>query len=722
MIIGFLGVANVYFFLTGLFRMASPPEDASVEAVGEKRYNRVIYLLLDALRMDSSIRTSKRGHIYNKMDYLYSIKNKFHALSVSGVPTETGARVLGMATGMPGNFLTSALTLQGSSVRVDNMVRQLARNGSIAFFGDHEWIDFFPELRDHPHHTMDPYGKCEPRKKEDFTIERLLEGVNRYDAIVAHLINLDSYGHVYGTEHQMMEKELRIYDNLIREIYEKMSKDTLLVICSDHGVDNDGAHGGLSTLEMSSVGIFASKDCRFVDVAAIGPETAALRRNHVSRFYQENPDEIMGEEPYVLIHQDDILPTMCYLMGLPIPKTSSGNFIHEIVRDEAAYKTFARQKSEVLGIPFDGSLGSLEHYVALNYELSKKMFSRFAGRSSARLAVSAVISAAMAALIAAKLFRIRSSRISYLALSIVMIMMAHSVFSIMHEDLFWSLLFLASNQSLQNALGVLLLLQMARPPSGSNPLYATVAGRLKLSPIFNGNLVFVLEICLFAFINSMEHLEWDFLFPLRSILRMMDSHPQILISLLKYFFHQEMSSPALRVTLLASVPSLDTLLSLMFRPMESIYLIYISRNLEARNNLHTYFSMTNMAVFSSGLQKLLQSINYDVFFTFSDSFFPLAAAAMSLCYLVYPRIRAVSRFRMGQTKNSLLSAEEVSAFMGFNLLLVMWSGYAICDSLSFYRFLANRTFFECLYYLSDILLMALRGIAKTFRQRSKAGV
>ncbi|ADM11789.1 uncharacterized protein Eint_070250 [Encephalitozoon intestinalis ATCC 50506] len=726
MILGLLGIINIYLFLTGLFRTVNLPADSSMESPGSKEYSKIVYLLIDGLRFDSSVNTSKEGHIFNKMKHLRSIKSKFHALSVSGIPTETGSRVIGLVTGTPSNFLTSVGNLQGCSIHWDNMVRQLLQDGrSCAFFGDCQWIKYFPELKNGPCHTVDPYGRYELRKQENEIIERILQSINNYDVIIAHLINLDSYGHIHETiYHKDMEHQLMIYDNLINDIYEKMSEDTLFVICSDHGVDDNGAHGGVSTLEMSSVGIFISKDGRFTNLSPVNEEIEELRKKHILRMYDDNPLEIQAKEPYPTIHQDDILPTLCYLMGVPIPKMSCGNFIHELVHDVNAYQTYYKQKCSVLGIEPREVPKETNEYAKLNYKLSEEISRKFAGRNYFRLIISAILSVVIALAVIFKLFSSKFYKFNDILLLFVFIMTAHSVLSIVHEDLFWAVTFFISNPSAKNLLGVVILLQMVRPPSNADPFYVLVMERLKLSPIFNGNLLFILELCLFGILNSTAHFELAPRFFSSSIFEIFNSHPHIFISLLRYLFGSGLDSASWRLSLFLSSPSIDTLIALVFRPMESIYLIYIIRNLDIENSVTAYFSLTNMAFFSSGLQKLFQSINYSVFFTFSGNFLTLPVALIAILYFVCPRLRAIQLFmshrdKTGSSKGKKRhlrdfqsSVKEIFMFHSLNLLLVMWSGYTICESLSFYKFLGIRAFFEYIYYFIDIALFSVLGIIK----------
>ncbi|KAM0671486.1 hypothetical protein CWI42_080210 [Ordospora colligata] len=720
---GLAGILNIYMFLTGVFKASEPPSQISTEAVSNSKYTKVIYLLLDGLRFDSTVEVNKEGCIFNKMQHLNSIKTKYHALSVSGMPTETSARVIGLTTGAPSNFLTSIIAIQGTTISKDNMVDQLLRDGkSCVFFGDCQWTKYFPVLKSWPHFTIDPYGRHELRAQENMLIEKIVESVNSYDVMIAHLINLDSYGHIYETiHHERMQNEIEIYDKLIYDIYQKMSSDTLLVVCSDHGVDDNGAHGGVSTLEMASVAIFISKDDRFTNTLPLEGVAKDARKRCISKTYDDEQNVIKSTDSYPIIHQDDILPTMCYLMGIPIPSLSGGNFVHELVSETEAYRKYAQQKYDLLGIPFKVDTSDRDELLHLNYMLSESVLKKLAGRNYTRLGLSVALSIGIAI---AMLFKLSKSKFGKLqiALAFVLVMTAHSVFSIIHEDYLWAVLFLISNPSIKNLLGTMMFLQIARPGSSMNAFYVLVVERVKLCPFFNGNWLFIVELLLFAMINNKKHLEVSLEYIYNSVTMVFNKHPQIIISFMKYFLHGSLENAEWRLCLLIQYPCIDSLLALILRPMESVYLIYILRNLDICNNPETYFSLTNMAFFSSGLCKLLQSINYSVFFTFSDRFVTIPAVIIAFYYFMYPRLRAIlliknnERLKKANENHNNTTFEDlvnvVISFSSINILLVMWSGYAISDSLSFYKFLGVRAFFEYLYYLCDITLFFIFRIIK----------
>jgi GPI ethanolamine phosphate transferase 3 subunit O len=712
-----LGLLNISLFLGGLFNTEPQAMEVALETHGMPRYSKVVYLLLDALRIDSIVKTSKEGHIYNKMRFLYSARHKYTALSVSGIPTTTNPRVLGLATGAPSNYLSGAMAYFCTGIKGDSLIKQLLREKTLAFFGDKTWVSLFPELKAVSQYLLDPYGKHELDAKEDAAIRGIVESIGKYDAVIAHLINLDTYGHIYGTKHIKMEEQLQKYDRLVQSIYEKMDEDTLLVITSDHGVTDEGAHGGLSAQEMSSVCMFIAKNGRLREVG-ISEEIKKARRKYISQTFQEEYGWIKAEEEINVIHQDDILPTLCYLLGIPIPRMSCGNFIHELSQDTAAASALAKQKSEVLGIPFEAYKGiyredtlfgnskeeepePYNYYVKLNYELSNKMVEKFAGRNFTKIGCSAVLSLIIGIMSIIGLFRLASLR--NMLLLLVLVMAAHSVYATIYEDYCWGLLFLALNPSLLNLVGTLLFLHIYKSPIESGCKYSALLGTIALPPHFNGNLLYIAELMLFSALDNMNTLTYSPLFTVRSAIKTLNDHPRLVLPIARYFFPSLFEDSSLRLSLFVGSMSPDTLIGLMFRPMEAVYILYISRRLKISSDTPTLLSLLNMSFLYSGLKTMLSSINYSAIFVLCDFYHPASALVLGLFYLAYPRVLAMRRFRMG--RKGLIDARDVLVFENIGMLVSIWASYFAFGTAAFYNCLGDKIFFQCFYYLCNWAIM-----------------
>ncbi|KAI7754134.1 hypothetical protein M8C21_014878, partial [Ambrosia artemisiifolia] len=124
---------------------------------------------------------------------------------------------------------------------------------------------------------------------------------------ILHYLGLDHVGHLGGRSSVMMGPKLQEMDEIIKMIHlstiqsqESDHKRTLLVIVSDHGMQENGNHGGSSYEETDSLALF------------IGPGIS-----HVSATYDT-------------INQVDITPTLALLFGIPIPKNNAGRLIADL--------------------------------------------------------------------------------------------------------------------------------------------------------------------------------------------------------------------------------------------------------------------------------------------------------------------------------------------------------------------------------------------------------
>ena len=65
-----------------------------------------------------------------------------------------------------------------------------------------------------------------------------------FDFIIAHVIGIDHAGHTYGSNHLETERKILETEKEIQRIIENMDQDTVLIVFGDHGMTNEGNHGG----------------------------------------------------------------------------------------------------------------------------------------------------------------------------------------------------------------------------------------------------------------------------------------------------------------------------------------------------------------------------------------------------------------------------------------------------------------------------------------------
>lgn len=71
--------------------------------------------------------------------------------------------------------------------------------------------------------------------------------------MISHFLGIDHAGHSFNVEHSEMEWKLREIDIELGKIAEAIDKNTTLLIFGDHGMIDEGNHGGSSEQERSTL-------------------------------------------------------------------------------------------------------------------------------------------------------------------------------------------------------------------------------------------------------------------------------------------------------------------------------------------------------------------------------------------------------------------------------------------------------------------------------------
>lgn len=182
----------------------------------------------------------------------------------------------------------------GNHLLEDNLVHQIFAadgNCSVLFVGDDTWMGLFPETHPFHQHAV-PYpslnvldldtvdygcimhlqsfynsssiskdikeffdGKSVNNDLPDAAAIKLLDrfGTASQHITIAHMLGVDHCGHRYGADHPLMGEKLKFLHRHLTEVLKRLPKDTLVILLSDHGMDNNGDHGGDSDLERDSL-------------------------------------------------------------------------------------------------------------------------------------------------------------------------------------------------------------------------------------------------------------------------------------------------------------------------------------------------------------------------------------------------------------------------------------------------------------------------------------
>ncbi len=118
---------------------------------------------------------------------------------------------------------------------------------------------------------------------------------------VIHLPGLDKTSHLFGrTGHEFKVHMQKLDDILKTFLGSSLINDRYVLIVSDHGHVLKGGHGGGEADVVNAL------------------------------FMLSGPDVISGNIKFININQTDICPTICALLGIPVPYLNTGSFLARI--------------------------------------------------------------------------------------------------------------------------------------------------------------------------------------------------------------------------------------------------------------------------------------------------------------------------------------------------------------------------------------------------------
>ncbi|CDS37067.1 transferase [Echinococcus multilocularis] len=258
-------VVALYFCLMGLFsrptglvREFDPVVVPKVSIISN-----IILMVVDALR--SNMISSKN---YSKnWPNLYAIIEEgagqcFTAYLTS--PSVTSPRIKAMATGNIPGFIDILYNLEDSSLEQSSWVQLMAANNRrLELYGDDTWLRLFPGAFKRSDGTTSFY--VTDFFEVDDNVTRHLDGrlaaLHDWDLLILHYLGLDHIGHVQGPHGDAMPTKIREMDIVLGKIVSVLNSSTddwLLVLTGDHGMSDQGSHGGSSFPELTTSMILIS--------------------------------------------------------------------------------------------------------------------------------------------------------------------------------------------------------------------------------------------------------------------------------------------------------------------------------------------------------------------------------------------------------------------------------------------------------------------------------
>ncbi|CCG82796.1 GPI ethanolamine phosphate transferase [Taphrina deformans PYCC 5710] len=318
-----LQVLGLLLFCRGFFphkkaALQGYAERTSEDAVG--LFDRLIFVVIDALRSDFAYGPHSSMH---NLQGMISEGNLLPFTAKASTPTVTLPRLKCLTTGAITGFLDAILNIAESDssstiAAQDTWVEQLRRHGRrVHMFGDDTWLRLFPNVFEHSEGTSSFF--VSDFTEVDNNVTRHLSSEMKdpeWDALILHYLGLDHIGHLEGPSSAHMPHKQREMDQIVSDLFHQAreadardGRATLLVVVGDHGMTEDGNHGGASDHEThTAVAMISSK---FSEYASQRPSLLQESSQDILRFHEQ-------------ILQSDIVPALALFLGLPIPRNSLG--------------------------------------------------------------------------------------------------------------------------------------------------------------------------------------------------------------------------------------------------------------------------------------------------------------------------------------------------------------------------------------------------------------
>ncbi len=192
----------------------------------ERRYKRVVWLLIDALRYDFmqwDDMTSSPPIYQNKMSYVRQLLLEYPSNAklfkfVADPPTSTMQRLKALTTGGLPTFIDISSNFNSYAILEDSIIRQVGKNGrNVTFMGDDTWLGLYPSMLT----KVFPYPSLNVKDihtVDEGVLSQLFSELKKDDAdlLVGHFLGVDHIGHTYGPSHWTMGEKLPQMDQMIR--------------------------------------------------------------------------------------------------------------------------------------------------------------------------------------------------------------------------------------------------------------------------------------------------------------------------------------------------------------------------------------------------------------------------------------------------------------------------------------------------------------------------
>lgn len=701
---------SIVSFFCSLFTIPKMSYKSTTVPLGLPKYKKLVYFVIDGLRFDGFVPTNKNSIYHNNFTFTRDptiLKRTF--FSVSSIPTTTTCRITGMMSGAPSNLIEEFFTFFMRKIRVETLPDKLT-DRKMWTYGDDLWPLCFKVLSDKSF-SYSGLGKKDMVKNEVELLKKVLDDRN-IDVKFIHTISIDAFGHVCGKIDAAEIKDAQVRaDALLNNIYKDMDEDTLLVVTSDHGVTNEGGHGGSSKYEMASFcGFYAKTPISLTNFSDSVYNAPFIEKFYDSNVFNREDDWIQAQTPYRAIHQDDILPTICYLMGIPAPVNTYGSLIPYIVDDNNAQNILLKQKISLLSHLQNISPMNADSKEA-NYTVTSQIYTHLMKKSKPLAYISFVLG--LLAFLCALHRSLKSCRLieyvkSTLPFIVTTVMVSHSYRFFASEDITWAFTFLITNFSITNLVFIIFFIKVP-----GRKMFEEDRLNLHISTFSTATEMWGWAALFFLVKNIKIHDKRLKLLPDHKFLfNCLKSVPQLSFILISQYSCINYES---KIAFISIYPSLESLVAVHLSPPIALLIIYFLNNIDYKRTQANRNILLAFCPFLLNLEKVQQSINHDVFFTLTSDFSIPACTVAAFTYFIIPRFYIIRNFK-DNSKGYSLSV--------FSLVFCFVCSWVMDETLVFQYFFVGRLFFVTSFFIADVLIDVFTATARNIgsgRLRSSLG-
>ncbi|KAL0248100.1 hypothetical protein GEMRC1_003337 [Eukaryota sp. GEM-RC1] len=208
---------------------------------------------------------------------------------ISNFPTITSPRVATLMTGFPG----SSPNPSPPSESTFSSLKGAGLNTCVA--GDDTWQTLFgPDIGKSSFAYS--FNVFDFDSVDDVVFDFFENNSSNCHLRVGHLLSVDHVGHVFGPFSDKMTERLTVIDDFVYNTFQNLPNNSYLFVISDHGMTDEGNHGGTTKSEIEGSMI-------------------AIKSRDISDHFPNSE----GEVPHV-----NFASTLAYLFGVLPPRSNLG--------------------------------------------------------------------------------------------------------------------------------------------------------------------------------------------------------------------------------------------------------------------------------------------------------------------------------------------------------------------------------------------------------------